>query len=315
MPVRKQAMILFRLSWPAVFALILLDVFRVLSLSWWLTMLPGAVAVAVTLGVSRIGRAHHADRPAAIEVAPPVRGRWSALNSPADKVPSHGTHTYGQTYAIDIVAEGKPGAARPAFTWLWPIVRRNRDFPAFGEPLLAVADGTVVYARDRQRDHLSRNSLPALVYLMLIESVVREIAGAGRVTGNRLVLDLGDGTYAMYAHLQHGSLQVRAGERVRTGQPLARCGNSGNSSEPHVHFQLMDHPDPDAARGIPFRWEGIGVPANTEEFTVGGELAAGEMEEGEGFTFEEKLTSEEELTLEEGRTIAPSGPTREARGN
>ncbi|MYZ38113.1 peptidoglycan DD-metalloendopeptidase family protein [Streptomyces sp. SID4917] len=315
--VRKQVMILFRLSWLVFVVFVLLDVFRVLSLSWWLTMLPAAVAVAVTLGVSRMGRAHHADRPAAIEVAPPVRGRWSALNSPADKVPSHGTHAYGQTYAIDVVAEGtsaaegtgvvaegKPGA-RPAFAWLWPVVRRNRDFPAFGEPLLAVADGTVVYATDRQRDHLSRNSLPALVYLMLIESAVREIGGAGLVTGNRLVLDLGDSTYALYAHLQRGSLQVRAGDRVRTGQVLARCGNSGNSSEPHVHFQLMDHPDPDVARGVPFRWEGIGVPANTEEFTVDGELMVGEG-----------LAVGEELILgKEERTTAPSWPTGEARGN
>ncbi|MFD6171816.1 hypothetical protein ACFWH0_22935 [Streptomyces coeruleorubidus] len=53
---------------------------------------------------------------------------------------------------------------------------------------------------------------------------------------------------------------------MRAGQVLARCGNSGNSSEPHLHFQLMDGPDPDAARGIPFTWHGIGVPANGEIF-------------------------------------------------
>ncbi|MFF3754220.1 M23 family metallopeptidase [Streptomyces sp. NPDC002018] len=273
MSVRKYVMIFYRLSWLVFVALVLVDVFGGLRLSWWLTMLPAAVAVAVALGMSRAARAHLANRPAATEVAPPVAGRWSALNSPADSVPSHATHAYGQTYAIDIVAEGGPGA-RPAFARLWPVVRRNRDFPAFGAPLLAVADATVVHASDRQRDHLSRNSLPALAYLMLIESAAREIGGAGWITGNRLVLDLGNGTYALYAHLQRGSLQVRAGDRVRTGQVLARCGNSGNSTEPHVHFQLMDHPDPDVARGIPFRWEGVGVPANGEEFTVGEEPTA-----------------------------------------
>lgn len=103
---------------------------------------------------------------------------------------------------------------------------------------------------------------------------MRELAGVGRILGNHLVLDLGDGTYAAYAHLQRGSLIVREGDRVRAGQPIARCGNSGNSSEPHLHFQLMDGPDPDAARGVPFTWQGIGVPRNGETFQVPSASAA-----------------------------------------
>ncbi|CAM5369489.1 M23 family metallopeptidase OS=Streptomyces tendae OX=1932 GN=GUR47_22000 PE=4 SV=1 [Streptomyces tendae] len=200
-----------------------------------------------------------------VEVAPPVTGRWSALNSPADRTPSHGVHAYGQTFAIDLVAEPEPGA-RPGFRALWPLARRSRDFPAFGAPLLAVADGTVVRADDGQRDHLSRTSLPALLYLMLVEGSVRELAGARRIVGNHLVLDLGDGVHALYAHVQRGSFTVREGDRVRAGQVLARCGNTGNSTEPHVHFQLMDGPDPDSARGVPFTWTGIGVPRNGEIF-------------------------------------------------
>jgi murein DD-endopeptidase MepM/ murein hydrolase activator NlpD len=272
MSVRKLLMIIYRCSIVAFIALVVVATLTDLPLAW--VWLPAALAIAIALGMSRKARAEHAGRPPAVEVDAPVTGRWSALNSPADKVPSHGTHGYGQTYAIDIVAEpeglaeAKDGS-RPAFRWLWPVVRRSRDFPAFGAPLLAVADATVVRATDGRRDHLSRNSLPALVYLMLIEAAVREMAGATRVTGNHIVLDLGDGTYAMYAHLQRGSLAVREGDRVRAGQQLARCGNSGNSTEPHVHFQLMDGPDLDTARGIPFRWRGIGVPRNGEPFTAG----------------------------------------------
>ncbi len=78
------------------------------------------------------------------------------------------------------------------------------------------------------------------------------------------MLELDDGTHALYAHVQRGSFTVREGERVRAGQVVARCGNSGNSTEPHVHFQLMDGPDPDTARGVPFTWRGIGVPRNGE---------------------------------------------------
>lgn len=126
----------------------------------------------------------------------------------------------------------------------------------------------MVRAEDEQRDHLSRNSLAGLLYLLLFESVCRALGGARRVVGNHLVLDLGDGTYAAYAHLQRGSLAVRPGDRVVAGQRIARCGNSGNSTEPHLHFQLMDGPDPDTARGVPFTWRGVGVPANGETFTA-----------------------------------------------
>ncbi|GGY30344.1 M23 family metallopeptidase [Streptomyces djakartensis] len=242
-----------------------------ISLGWdyaaWWNLLPLALAYAVVTVGNRWGGAPDSPRvvPETLEVAPPVTGRWSALNSPADRTPSHGTHAHGQTYAIDVVAERTPGA-RPAFRWLWPIARRPQAFPAFGAPLLAVADGTVVRAADGHRDHLSRNSLLGLLYLMLLEGSVRELAGVHRILGNHVILDLGNGTYAAYAHLQRGSLTVREGDRVHAGQPLARCGNSGNSSEPHLHFQLMDGPDPDAARGVPFTWSGIGVPRDGETF-------------------------------------------------
>ncbi|MFJ2554839.1 MULTISPECIES: M23 family metallopeptidase [unclassified Streptomyces] len=282
----------FRLSWLVFCALVLAGAFAELPFGYWWTWLPAGIGIALLVWMGRTARAQHAVRPPTVEVDAPVRGRWSAVNSPANKVPSHGTYAYGQAYAIDIVADPDPGSdpdpesepepepgsepesgseptapsSRPAFAWLWPVVRRNRDFPAFGEPLLAVADATVVHASDGQRDHLSRNSLPALVYLMLFESAVRELGGAHRITGNHVVLDLGNGTYAMYAHLRRGSLQVRAGDRVVAGQLLGRCGNSGNSTEPHVHFQLMDHPDLDIARGVPFRWRGVGVPLSGEPF-------------------------------------------------
>ncbi|WP_406410127.1 M23 family metallopeptidase [Streptomyces halstedii] len=268
MSVRKAAMILSRCCWIVFVVLVLVGVFADPVLPFGLTFVPAAVAVAVTVVLGRLsGREVARTRPA-VEVGPPVSGRWRALNSPADRVPSHGVHAYGQSYAIDVVAEPEAEGSRPPFRWLWPVVRRASDFPAFGAPLLAVADGTVVHASDGQRDHLSRNSGPALAYLMLVEASVRDMAGARRIVGNHLVLDLGGGTYALYAHLRRGSLRVRAGDTVRAGEQLARCGNSGNSTEPHVHFQLMDHPDPDVARGVPFTWRGIGVPANGETFVA-----------------------------------------------
>ncbi|MGW1296900.1 M23 family metallopeptidase [Streptomyces sp. NPDC002533] len=276
MSVRKAVPTAMRLSWLVLLALMIGEFVTDLpGPGWTTTFLPAmvvlALMVATTTLQARAAAPRGEPRPP-VEVEPPVTGRWSALNSPADKVPSHGTHVYGQTYAIDIVADPETGEgeppARPAFRWFWPLFRRNQAFPAFGAPLLAVADATVVTASDGQRDHVSRNSLLGLVYLMFVEGNVRSILGVHRVFGNHVILDLGDGTYAVYAHALRGSLRVKAGDTVWAGQQIARCGNSGNSSEPHLHVHLMDSPDLDDARGIPFTWRGVGVPANGETFTV-----------------------------------------------
>ncbi|MEV4684007.1 M23 family metallopeptidase [Streptomyces kurssanovii] len=275
MSAQKMLVLVHRWGWMAFFALILLDLFAGLPFDrrwvWSPALLSLAILVVALVRARRTRREHPRE---AVEVGVPVRGRWSALNSPADRTPSHGTHGYGQTYAIDLVAEPAEGA-RPGFKVLWPVVRRSRDFPAFGEPLFAVADATVVHAEDRQRDHLSRNSLLAVLYLMIVEASFRDILGVRKIFGNHVVLDLGDGVFAAYAHLRRGSLTVRPGDRVRAGQPIARCGNSGNSSEPHLHFQLMDGPDADTALGVPFRWRGLEVPRNGETFTAGDTVPGG----------------------------------------
>ena len=133
----------------------------------------------------------------------------------------------------------------------------------------------VVRAHGRERDHRSRSSWPSLLYLV-VEGSLRELTGPGRVLGNHLVLDLGDGAYAVLAHLRRGSLRVTKGQRVAAGEQVAECGNSGNSTEPHLHFQLQDHPSVLFAAGLPFRLARFevdgtveaGVPANGRPFTV-----------------------------------------------
>ncbi|WTI72696.1 M23 family metallopeptidase [Streptomyces sp. NBC_00727] len=261
--------------WVVFFAQVAVGFFVKLPYNYWLSWLPALGAMVIGLVGARSARQRIETRPPApVAVVPPVTGRWSAVNSPADKVPSHGTHSLAQTYAIDIVAEPESGPTRPAPVWFWPVARRNRDYPAFGAPLYAVAGGTVIHAEDGQRDHLSRSSLAGVLYFWLIEGACRIVGGSRRIVGNHIVLDLGDGTYALYGHVQRGSLRVRPGDEVETGQLLGLCGNSGNSTEPHVHFQLMDGPDLETARGIPFSWHGVGVPAAGEGFTVGADTAA-----------------------------------------
>lgn len=223
----------------------------------WSAMGLLAVGLAVYL---RVGT----PRGEPVTVTPPVTGRWLVANSPASRVPSHGMHAYGQSYAIDLVLD-PPDHARPRFTPLRPLARRPEEFPAFGVPVRAPVDGVVVRVHDRERDHWSRNSLPALLYLVA-EGTVREFTGPNRILGNHVVVETPSGVFAALAHLRRGSVRVREGQRVTVGEHLASCGNSGNSSEPHLHFQLMDHRHPAFAAGVPFRFrpDGDGTPSGLE---------------------------------------------------
>jgi hypothetical protein len=208
-----------------------------------------------------------------LEIRPPVTGRWIAMNTPAQRVPSHGLHAYGQTYAVDIVYEPLT-TGRPSFGW-WPLVRRSAEYPGFGRPVLAPVDGVVVRVHDRERDHWSRSSWLAVAYV-LVEGAFREALGPSRILGNHVVIAVGDGVYVVLAHLRRRSVQVAVGQEVAAGERIASCGNSGNSTEPHVHVQVMDHPSVLFAAGLPMCFDGFvvdgvtqgGMPRNGVAFEV-----------------------------------------------
>lgn len=186
----------------------------------------------------------------------PIDGRWQALNSPSSHVPSHALHAWAQTYAVDFVHD-PPDGSRPGFAPL-PIARRPEDFPGFGQPVFSPIDGEVVRARAGWRDHWSRTSPLALVYL-LAESV-RELAGPSGILGNHVVIRADDGTCVVLAHLRRRSLSVAVGDRVGAGQVVGECGNSGNSSEPHLHIQAMDRPSAWVAAARPLTIDGHPPP-------------------------------------------------------
>ncbi|PRB18982.1 M23 family metallopeptidase [Microbacterium sp. MYb62] len=218
----------------------------------------GALAVSILLVF--VGPRLLPTRDTAV-IGSPVSGRWLGMNSPATKVPSHGIRMYGQAYAIDLVHEPTDGD-RPAFGD-GPALRRPQDFPAFGEAVFAMIDGTVVRATDWRRDHRARASTLALIY-MLFEGAVRELGGPGFILGNHVTIRGANGEYATVAHLQRHSIAVRVGDTVRTGEQIARCGNSGNSSEPHVHAQLMDRVSPWTAQGLPMAFTAVSLDDGPE---------------------------------------------------
>ena len=140
-----------------------------------------------------------------------------------------------ETFAIDFarLRDGEPFSGDGA---------RPEDWYGFGAEVLAVADGTVVAVAD---------GYPEQVPLQAITHITKpEDFG-----GNAVVLEIAPGVYADYAHLQPGSITVAVGEQVTTGQVLGLLGNTGNSSGPHLHFGLIDDPDPLVGNSLPMAFD------------------------------------------------------------
>jgi Peptidase family M23 len=112
------------------------------------------------------------------------------------------------------------------------------SYPYFGTAIHAAGDGKVVSVVDNLPEQVPSRSPSGLPL--------------DQYPGNHIVQDLGDGNYALYAHLKPGSITVKAGDELKSGQSIAALGNSGNSDAPHLHFQVMDGPQPLAANGLPF---------------------------------------------------------------
>jgi murein DD-endopeptidase MepM/ murein hydrolase activator NlpD len=110
---------------------------------------------------------------------------------------------------------------------------RNEDYYCFGRPILAPAAGRVVEVVTDVEDNVPGKMNPV------------------QITGNRVVIDHGNGEFSVLAHLRQGSVRVAKGASVTRGQQLGDCGNSGNSSEPHLHYQLQATAEFGSAPGLP----------------------------------------------------------------
>jgi hypothetical protein len=135
------------------------------------------------------------------------------------------------------------------------------SYHIYGAPILAVADGTVVASRNDLADQLP-GKLP--VGLPLDDA-----------DGNFAILDIGHGAYGLYAHMEPGSVRVRAGDRVRRGDHIGNVGNTGNTQAPHLHFQMMDRPSGFASNGIPYVFDSFAVTAVDEAGTADFDRAEG----------------------------------------
>jgi murein DD-endopeptidase MepM/ murein hydrolase activator NlpD len=189
-------------------------------------------------------------------LGPPLRGQgYVAADGCCDSIrhvrallPLNGRFYLAQRFAVDW--ERIDDAAR--------VFRGDakdvRSYRIYGDPVLAVADATVVAARNDLQDQ-PPGKLP-------------EGLPIDEADGNFVILDIGGGAYALYAHMAPKSVRVTAGDRVRRGDHLGDVGNTGNSQAPHLHFQLMDAPDGLAANGLPYVFDAFAVTAVDEAGTA-----------------------------------------------
>jgi hypothetical protein len=174
----------------------------------------------------------------------------------------------GTTYAIDFIAVDARGRSAP-WTWAAALATEAPEtFVGFGAPILAPCAGRVVIAHDGEPDHEARRTQLTLVpYLLSQPRRVR--GGAPAIAGNHIVIAVeDDGSFVLLAHLRHGSVKVGPGDQVRQGRVVGSCGNSGNSTQPHLHIQATDSTDWDGARGLPIAFQAGGAPALPRESEI-----------------------------------------------
>jgi hypothetical protein len=151
----------------------------------------------------------------------PFEGAWGVVQG----MDSDGTHTSYAAYALDFVPAEAP-ASEADFRKRTKLV----DHPCYGRPILAPADGRVVWARDGGRE------LPPFR-----ESRRHE-------AGNFVIIEHAPDELTEFRHLKKGSLAVKVGDLVRRGQVIGQCGNSGNAVTPHLHFAFLGSFNPIATR-------------------------------------------------------------------
>src|SRR5687768_2679459 len=190
------------------------------------------------------------DRSSAVVVDFPLRGEWEAINTPAHRVPSHGTDYFGQRYAYDFVRVDAQGFSCPPGTMLQHLtVGAPVDaFYSWAEPITAAFSGRVILTGDGWPDRHRVAALWELLRVVVLPPSVKT-DDYRPLAGNFVLLE-GEPGVALFAHLRCGSVQVKTGQNVVTGEVLGTVGNSGNTTMPHLHFHLMDSPDPLRANGI-----------------------------------------------------------------
>ncbi|MFB6205985.1 MAG: M23 family metallopeptidase [Haloglomus sp.] len=206
-------------------------------------LLAQALQLAGTAGayVRYLGRLPDRDRHVPeTRLAAPFDGEWTTVNGGVTKPTSHSWGIVSQRYAYDFLVTDDEGSTHERDG------DELTDYYAYGEPVRAPADGTVVATEDGLRDH--------------------PVPGTGwvewrtwKIAGNHVVIEHHGGEYSLLGHLREGSVAVEPGDEVRRGDVVGECGNSGISTEPHLHYQCQDRRSFWFAAGLVPRFEDVDI--------------------------------------------------------
>lgn len=184
----------------------------------------------------------------------PLKGTWFVGGAPN----LHSHHRWGilQEYAYDFVQLGKGTKDHVGEG------QQLRDYFAFGQPIHSVGEGEVVVAHDGEDesdDNLRKATESMAAWTTRSQLRQQELLNRGfqAVLGNYVIIRHPGNEYSYYIHLKKGSVAVRVGAKVQTGQLLGEVGHSGNSESPHLHFHMADSPDPVNSRSLPVRFSNI----------------------------------------------------------
>ncbi len=165
----------------------------------------------------------------------PFKDEWTVVWGGDTKEQNYHVAYPAQKNAFDIVIKDAKGSSFKTNG------RTNEDYYAFGRELLAPSEGEVVLAVDGIKDNIPGEMNPTFL------------------TGNCVIIKTADHEYLFFGHFKQGSVQVKQGQRVKQGQLLGLCGNSGNSSEPHLHFHIQNTENMSGATGIKCYFETLTV--------------------------------------------------------
>jgi hypothetical protein len=220
--------------------------------------------------ISESGATVTVDRQPVVEIAPPLRGeRYISADSCCDAVrhtraamPIDGRAWISQRYAVDWEQLTANGAIYSGPR------EKLESYPIFGQPALAVADAVVASITDGAPEQ-TPGQYPTNI-------------SPAAADGNSVILDLGQHRYALYAHLQPGSIKVRPGDHVKLGQVLGLVGDSGNSVVPHLHFQVSNRPSSMASNGLPYEIREFQITGHVAGTEASDKTAAFDKSESDG---------------------------------
>ena len=204
------------LFWGALLTVAASELIPPYRISYAMNALCGAALIFLSFELHRVYRGHSTAE--AVEIGLPFEGEWLVVQGGASSLVKHHFPILAQRHALDLVRLVKKQEREGDR-------KKLASFYSWSQPVLAPAEGTVVRA------------VSTLADLAIGKADPQNLAG------NHLVIEMRPGRYILMAHLQHGSLTVKTGDLVQAGQVVARCGNSGNTSAPHLHLQVQSKPD------------------------------------------------------------------------